>query len=215
MNWFIKLNSLTNFAAFFVGIALYRKLPKEIKPVFYFVALGAFTEIFARFFMHFVMKNAMPIGHFYFPLAILTATLFYVQILKGFINLKILWGIIIMFEVYCVINLIFIQSIFEYASLVGAIGSMIIFLFSVFYFIKVMVEAKIIKLSKEPLIWINTAFLIYYTFNFFYHSLYNLRSKASIEVALVAVKFFSSVNLLFYATLGFAFLMFGKTWKSR
>lgn len=208
--WINYFNSLTNYAAFFIGIALYRNFPREIKTIFYFVALGVLTETFARLFMHFVMKNAMPIGHFYFPIAFLLAGWFYIQVLKGFIKPLYIVIIIAMFEVYSVINSVFIQSLFEYASLVGSIGSMLIFMFSIAFFIKVMIEAKILKLASEPLIWINTAFLTYYTFNFFYYSLYNLRIIASPEVTQIAIRFFSLMNLLFYLIICIAFLMYRK-----
>ncbi len=208
--WINHFNSLTNYAAFFIGIALYRNFPREIKTIFYFVALGVLTETFARLFMHFVMKNAMPIGHFYFPIAFLLAGWFYIQVLNGFIKPLYIVIVIAMFEIYSVINSVFIQSLFEFASLVGSIGSMLIFMFSIAFFIKVMIEAKIVKLSGEPLIWINTAFLIYYTFNFFYYSLYNLRIIASPEVTQIAIRFFSLMNLLFYLIISIAFLMHRK-----
>jgi len=208
--WLIKLNHVTNIAAFFIGITLYRNFPREIKTLFYFVTLGVITESFARLFMHFVMKNAMPIGHFYFPIAFLLAGWFYIQVLKGFIKPLYIVIIIAIFEVYSIINSVFIQGLFEFASLVGSIGSMLIFMFAVAFFIKVMTEAKITKLSQEPLIWINSAFLLYYTVNFFYFSLYNLRIDASKEVTQIAIRFFSVMNLLFYLLICVAFLMFRK-----
>lgn len=207
MPWIVKFNAITNFIAFFIGLVLYRNFPKEIKVVFYFVTLGAITEISARLFMHYVMKNAMPIGHVYFPLSVLIVGLFYLQILKGFVKPVYVLSLVILFEIYSIVNTVFIQSIFEYASLVGSIGSLLIFMMAVTYFIKVMVESKITNLLKEPLIWINTGFLLYYTSNFFYHSLYNLRIKASMEVTEIAVKFFSFNNLLFYLILSVAFLL--------
>jgi len=205
--WLNKLNSLTNFAAFFIGLLLYRKFPKEIKTVFYFVAFGAFTEVFTRLFLHFVMRNAMPVGHFYFPIAFLLVSLFYLQVLNGFIKRSALIAVVVIFETYALINSVFIQSLFQFPSLVGSIASMLVFLFAVAYFTKIMVEAKIDRLSGEPSIWINTGFLVYYTVNFFYYSLYNLRISASKEVTQIAIRFFSATNLLFYAIICIAFLM--------
>jgi hypothetical protein len=83
---------------------------------------------------------------------------------------------------------------------------MILFLFSVAFFTKVMVDGKITKLSGEPLIWINTAILIYYTGNFFHHSLYNLRLRASIDIAILSQKLFSVLNILFYLIIAIGFL---------
>ena len=210
MTWYIKFNWLTNLIAFIIGLILYKRFPKEIKTVFYFVAFGALTEIYYRVHMHFIIKNGMPIGHFYFPVAIFIAGMFYKQILNDFVKPKFVVGILIIYEIYCIINPIFIQGLFEYASVTGSVGALIIFLFSVVFFVKVMVDANIKKLSAEPLIWINTAFLIYYTFGFFYHSLYNLRATASLEVALFAIKFFAILNLSFYLTISIAFILSAK-----
>jgi hypothetical protein len=211
--WYIKLNWITNLIAFLIGLFLYKKFPKEIKTLFYFVAFGVLTEIYYRFHFYFIMKNGMPIGHFYFPIAIFIAGMFYMQILKNFINQKYILWIIIGYEIYCIINPIFIQGLFEYPSLTGSIGAIILFLFSVAFFAKVMVEAEIEKLSREPLIWINTAFLIYYASGFFYHSLYNLRTTASLEVAYFAVQLFAFLNLMFYTTISIAFILTSKSYR--
>lgn len=207
MPWYIKINWLTNLIAFIIGLILYKRFPREIKTVFYFVAFGVLTEAYYRIQLQFIMKNGMPIGHFYFPVAIFIAGMFYKQILNDFIKPKYIIVVIVLYEIYCIINPIFVQGLFEYPSLTGSIGALIIFLFSVAFFVKVMVDANIEKLSAEPLIWINTAFLIYYTFGFFYHSLYNLRATASLEVALFAAKFFAILNLSFYLIISVAFIL--------
>ena len=205
--WIIKINAITNVIAFIIGIIQYRYFTKELKYIFYFVAFGVLTEIYSRFHLNYIMKNAMPIGHFYFPVAFLILGLFYLQVLKNFIGYKFIIITIVAYEVYSIVNSLFIQSIFDFASLVGAIGAMILFLFSVAFFTKIMVEAKIQKLSKEPLIWINTAILIYYTGNFFYYSLYNLRINSSLEIFLFSAKLFSVLNMIFYLIIIIGFLI--------
>jgi hypothetical protein len=202
----IQISILFNSLAFIVGIFRFKYFTKELKTFFYFVALGMLTEIYTKFHQHFIMKSTMPIGHFYFPVAFLILTIFYFQLLNKFIKPIYFIIVILVFELYCIINPVFIQSLLEYPSLVGAIGALFIFIFSVMFFIKVMSEAKIEKLSIEPLIWINTAVLVYYSFNFFFYSLYNLRLIASIEMATFVVIFFAVFNMLFYLiiTVGFA-----------
>lgn len=195
----LKFSVLLNYLAFIIGIFRYKYFTKELKIFFYFVAFGVLTETYTMFHQHFIMKSTTPIGHFYFPIAFLILTVFYYQLLNKFIKPIYFFIVIGVYEVYCIINTIFIQSLFEYSSLVGAIGALIVFIFSVVFFIKVMTEAKIEKLSREPLIWINTAVLVYYSFNFFFFSLYNLRVIASIELAKVASGFFGVFNLFFYS----------------
>ena len=203
----VKFSILINYLAFIIGIFRYKYFTIELKIFFYFVAFGVLTETYTKFHQHFIMKSTTPIGHFYFPIAFLILTIFYYQLLNKFIKPIYFFIVIGVYEVYCIINPIFIQSLFEYSSLVGAIGTLIVFIFSVTFFIKVMTEAKIEKLSREPLIWINTAVLIYYSFNFFYFSLYNLRVIVSIELAKMAAGFFGVFNLLFYSIIILGFLI--------
>lgn len=206
-----KLNALTNFIAFIVGIFYYKYFPKEIKFIFYFVAFGVLTESYIRLHQHYIMKNVMPIGHFYYPIAFLILGLFYLYVLKGFIKPVYTLITITAFEIYCIVNTVFMQSLLDYPSLVGAIGAMILVLFSAAYFTKIMVEAKITKLSQEPLIWINSAILFYYAGNFFYHSLYNLRITTSMDVMIFAAQLFSILNLFFYLIIAISFLKVKRT----
>ncbi len=201
----LKINALTNFIAFIVGLIYFKYFPKEIKIVFFFVTFGVFTEIFTRIYKHFWMQNTGPIGHFYFPVAFFIMGIFFLAILKDFIKPVYILTLIILFEVFSLINVLFIQDLYEFPSITGSIGAMILFLFSVAFFTKVMTEAKILKLSKEPLIWINSAVLIYYTGNFIFYALLNYANNYSREFALLTVKFFSYINLLFYLliTIGF------------
>jgi hypothetical protein len=198
MFWYVKYTGFANLIAFLLGFYLYKRFPREIKILYYFVALGAVTEIYNKIHINYILKNSMPIGHFYYPLAIILLGIFYIQILKGF--LKPAWIIVTIsaYVTYCIINVVFIQGLFEYPSVTASLGSLILFLFSVAYFVKVMSEAKIEKLSTNPHIWVNTGILFYYSLGFFYHSLYNLRFKASIEIVYFAANTFSLVNQIFY-----------------
>jgi hypothetical protein len=138
-----------------------------------------------------------------------------VQVLKGFVKPAYIFSVIILFEMYCIINSVFIQSLLEYPSIEVAIGAMIIFLFSVAWFTKIMFEAKIVKLATEPLVWINSAILIYYTGSFFYHSLYNLILKASMDVAMLSAKLFAGLNLFFYLIIAIGFLKVKRTKREK
>lgn len=204
--WIFKIVTFTNYVAFIVGLIQFKYFSKELKTIFYFVAFGAITEIYTQLHIYFIMKNTMPVGHFYFPIAFVILGMFYIQVLKNFVKPIYILLLIIAFVSYSIINTLFIQNLYEYANIVSSIGALIIFLLSVTFFTKVMVEAKITKLSQEPLIWINIAILIYYTGNFFHHSLYNLRLNASIDVAILAAKLFSVLNILFYLIIAIGFL---------
>ena len=205
--WILKFSILFNFSTFIIGCIQYKYFSKELKTIFYFVALGVLTETYTRLHQLYLMQSTMPIGHFYFPAAILILGVFYLQVLRNFIRPIYILTIIIAFVAYSIFNTLFIQGLFEYASLVASIGALIIFLFSVAYFTKIMIEAKISKLSSEPLVWVNSALLFYYAGNFFYYTLFNLRLLASREIALFAIKLFGVLNLIFYLIIAISFLI--------
>ena len=196
-----------NVVAFVLGLFLYKKFPREIKTVYYFVVFGAITEFFMKVNIHYNAKNTMPIGHFYFPVAILILGIYYLQVLKGYI--KPIWIITILsvYIIYCITNVIFIQGLFQYPSITGSLGALILFLFSVVFFTKVMAEAKIDKLSSNPYIWINSGILFYYSIGFFNHSLFNLRFKASMELVYFAANTYSLVNQFFYIIIITGFIL--------
>lgn len=201
-----KIAAITNVIAFLTGIIFYKNFPKEIRTIFYFVVLGVLTQLYMKLHEAFIMKNTVMIGHFYYPIAFLLLGIFYIQVLKDFVKPIYLISVIVLLETYCFINSFFIQSIFEYPSVEVSIVAMILFLFSILWFTKVMVEGKIVKLSSEPVIWINSAILIYYAGSFFYHSFYNLIVISSIDIALLVAKLFTVLNLLFYSIITVGFL---------
>lgn len=208
--WILKFSILVNFAAFIVGCFRYKYFTKEIKIIFYFVAFGVLTEIYTKFHQIYITKITAPIGHFYYPASTLILGWFYLQVLRNFVKPVYILAILFIFITYSIINSIFIQGLFEFASLVASIEALIVFLFSVAFFTKVMVEAKITKLVSEPLVWINSALLFYYAGNFFYYSFFNLRLLASKEIALLAIKFFGFLNLVLYLVISIGFLMVNK-----
>lgn len=203
---FNHIYNISLFAGLIVGLLKYKNLLKPLRLVLLFVALGCFTESLIDILKHFGIRNSMPAGHIYFPLSILILGLFYILSIKDFINRKIVIGTIVIFEILSIVNLIFIQNIHQFPNIIAAIGALIIIAFSIIYFSKVMTEAKIKKLSDEPMIWINTALLIYFSANFFFYILFNLNVEFDIEFAKRIHAFFFGFNILLYALIIIAFL---------
>lgn len=189
-----------------IGVIKYKKLSKPLKFIFLFVGIGCLTEITIDIWKKFWMSNTMPIGNIYIPVSFLILGLFYLFLLKNYLNRKIIVGIIIAFELLCIINYVFVQNLLEFPNITAAIGALIIIAFSVIVFSKIMAEAKIEKLSKEPIIWINTAFLIYYSTNFFFYILFNINVEYSHEFMIQVSLFYAAVNCLLYLLISIGFL---------
>ena len=199
--WFII------FLPLIIGFFFYRNFQKGTKYIFYFVLFGTLTEILITVLNRWLdlIDNTMPLGHIYIPVSFLLVGLFYFHLLRGFLKEKIITAIIVIFMLFSVLNSLLIQSIYSFPNYSGAIGALILIGFSVLLFAKIMVEGNIKKLSGEPMVWINSAILIYYTANFFFYILYNILFENSIEFLKQTIFVLNIFNLIFYILIAIGF----------
>lgn len=194
------------FVIFFVGLFRYRKLSKSLRYIFYFVLLGAVSQVSIEIYQAHVEMNTMPIGHLYISLSILILLFFYQSVLRGYVYKWIMQMFIIGFIIFSIINPVLIQSIHKYPNFVGAVGALILVVLSVLVFSKIMTEAKIEKLSNEPVFWINSGILFYYAGSFFYNILYNITVANSRVFAVRMSLLFAIFNIIFYGLIGIGFI---------
>ncbi|MGM0621568.1 MAG: hypothetical protein ACQETJ_11030 [Bacteroidota bacterium] len=193
--------------AFLAGLYSFRGLNKSLKILFIFTGLAFVTEISGSALIAAGIKNTIPGLHFYIILEFFLWALFYKSVLHPFFHKKIIIAIIILFESYAIINLLFIQDLFTMPNLVRSVEGLLLVLFSILLFSKFMVESKHPEIQKEPIIWINTAVLIYFSGNFFFNILFNLILENSREFSKVTTYFFTGLNGLFYFLIAFGFLL--------
>lgn len=210
----VEISRMFTFVCFVLGLFLFRYIKTDFRMIFYFVLFGVCTELFTEFIYDLWFRNTMPVGHFYMPLSFLFIALFFRQHLKGYINQKLIIGIIVVFLLFCLISSSFIKSIYEFPNITGSSGALILIAFSLALFHKIMKEARVKKLFSEPIIWINGAILMYYSANFFFYSLLNLLVAESMEAARVATRIYVGSNILLYALLSIAFLKARKKAKA-
>ena len=176
--------------------------------------MGTLSELTYFVMVKLDFKNTMPKTHIYYMFAFILLGLFYHSILKDYISKKKLVAIIVTFELYAILNAVFIQSIFKYPTWPRAFLSLVFLLASIIYFHKTMMEARIKNLRSEPLIWINTAVLIYYAGSLFYSILFNLILEYSTDYAKLIVNYFGILNALFYMLITVGFWKAGKLVRS-
>jgi len=190
-----------------VGFVRYKKMKIELRFVVYFIWLGAFTEIVNVFYRSFLFNNNMPIGHFYIPFSILIFSFMYKRLLAGFLNKHIFNLFIFSFVLFAVINPVFFQSLWEFPNVLGAVGALMLIVFSILYFGRMMTQVKINRLADNTLVWVNSLVLFYYTGNFFFYILFNLNVENSIEFAKLSTRLYLILNLLMYLVTAFILLI--------
>lgn len=199
---------------FFIGIYRYKHLDKSLRLFLYFVIYGTANEIVSRIVIQYGLitydgeTNTQPLSHLYLMLEFLLLGFFYSHVLKDIINKRLMIILIISFEVYCIVNTLFLQSVFLYPAVPLALSRIFLVGFSLLFFYKIMTEARILKLWKEPLIFLNLAVLIYYSGILFYSLLFNLILDYSREFAKITNYYYAGLNTLFYVLVAIGF------WKS-
>lgn len=203
------INWVSILIPFFIGIYRYRNFNKKLRLVFYFVVFGTITEIATRIIIYLGVTNTMPVTHFYFMFEFFILGLFYSHILKDILHKRAVIILIVLFEAYCLINTLFLQSIYEYPAVPYSLSKIFLVGFTILFFYKVMIQASVPNLWKEPLIYINIAILIYYSGNLFYSLLFNLILDYSREFSKITVYYFGLLMTLFYILIAIGF------WKAK
>lgn len=204
-----KYTWMFSIVPFILGSVYFHKLNTSHRFLYFFVVTGVATEIISQYLRKFTeIYNNMPLGHLYISLSFIFVAIFYFHELKGFINKKALMGVIISFIIFSILNLIFFQSYYDYPSTTGATSALILVVFSILLFSKIMTEGTIKILSKSSIIWINTAILINYAGNFFFYILFNLMLVHAREYIHSTLNFFKIMYILFY------FLLAAGFWKA-
>lgn len=157
-----------------------------------------------------VLKTNLPGMHIYVPIKFFLFSMAYRHFLDGFLNKKVIYGIMIIFISYSVINSLFIQSIYnQFPNFVRAIGIFILAIYAMLWFLKSLREMKITSLRAEPVVWINTGAIIYFSGSFFIFILSNLFLEHSHAILGYSFRVSTFLMNLFYILIAIGF------WKTK
>ncbi|NOS94065.1 MAG: hypothetical protein HOP30_19280 [Cyclobacteriaceae bacterium] len=180
------------------SIYVYRKLPKELRIFTWFIFFSAAIELCSRIFWLQSINN-MPFLHLYVAGGFCFLALFYDEVLKGFINRKIIIAIVVFFLLFTITNSLFIQDIYTFNSYALSLESILIIIFSLSTYtimLNDIVKKNRINLVKS-LNWINSGLFIYYSSSllifYFGDMITHLFSKESSLYAWVIHSFFSMI----------------------
>lgn len=141
----------------------YRKMEKALKVFSWFIFLSGIVQGLSLT-LFFMGKNNMPVLHFYVLLGLPILILFYKTVLANYVSTKIMWGIIICFVPYTIVNSLLVENIYRFNSnalVVESITITTLSLFTFIFFLNDSIKETEIK-DKLPLSWINTGLFIYY-----------------------------------------------------
>lgn len=169
----LPLHQLVIFATFLVNLLplsvggiRFKKLSHQQKNMLLLVVLWFVLDGIGRILWINAMSNLF-LGHAHTLLEFLLLTRVFYLSLNDFVHRKLFPFIAIAFTVLAIANTVFVQALELNNSYIKLLESLLLISFSLLYFYRVGKEMKISRPENEPMFWISTAVLIYFSGSIF------------------------------------------------
>lgn len=149
-----------------VGLVLYHRLQHIQKVILLLVLLSVSTEIIAHLVRY--QGNIQNLIYSLFTvLEYMLLAYVFAQGVKPFLKQPFFWKITTSFLLFVIVDMIWISGIEQFNSYSTAIEGLVLILFSLIFFYKTLQDLKIKHLEREPLFWISTGVLLYFSSSLF------------------------------------------------
>ena len=207
------ISDFSTYAPLVLGLLNLKYLRGGWQWVFGFVVFGFIAFVLHAFVFDGV--NNLFLMHLYVPLKFILFTGAYRHFLKGFVSTRILVWVVVLFIGYNIFNTMFIQSITEYNSYPRALGSFLISIYAILWYLKALTNMEIRRLRDEPVVWFNTGVLIYFAGSFFVFILSNQVLFQSVALSKQVWLISSTLMFIFYQIIAYSFFLVGKKAKRK
>jgi len=159
--------------------------------------LVATAQVISHFTKEFHIMN-LPVLHVYTVVEFSWITWFYYVAMPSYLPRKVAIGAIIVFAVAALLNTIYLQPVTQFNTYARTLASIIVITYALIYFYKIISEVQITNLEKDPIFWVNTGFLIYFSGStlLFVFSNFILPFKTSLNIYVWALH--AVFNILLY-----------------
>ncbi|WP_045114865.1 hypothetical protein [Microscilla marina] len=149
-----------------LAIILFKKQTLPLKILSILLWVGVLVEIVARTLAIYKLPN-LPALHVYVVIEFALLAWMYQLYLHKTYARYVIPVIIIAFTIFSIINSLFIQSIYTFNTYSRPISNLLLIIFALSYFYKMLRELKVRYLEKAPMFWVNTGILIYFSGSLF------------------------------------------------
>lgn len=153
-----------------IGVVFFLIIPRSGKMEFIELGLilifSLVTEVVSFFGVHVIHANMNLASDIFDILNLPLAVLLYRKRIHWENRNVLAILIILIFVIFALINLFFIQGLFNFNGYATAFSSICFIVISLTYFYVLIQQLPAESITKLPMFWINTAFLIYYSGTF-------------------------------------------------
>jgi len=186
-----------------LSIIRYRKLDWAMKTVACYVFLGAFVQSFSSY-LNAKNQNNLWLLHLYTPLEFTCIVCFYGIVLRGFVKKTMMVGLGLGFAILSALNSAFLQSVTTFNTYARSLEGILVILLCLIWCYHTLTEMKIKRLEQDPVFWVNTGLLLYFSGNvlLFAFSNYIVDINRALNLYIWAFHALFSILLYFFITVG-------------
>lgn len=164
----------------------------------------SFVSSFITMVLWLNVTNNMYIGNIYTLLEALLLFMVYKEYLGKIFSDMFFVSIVSIFCAFFLFNILYIQGFYEINSYSRTLESMLMIFFSLLYFYQVMQTLDSENLMREPMFWLNSGVLLYFSANVFIFIFSSFVSKYSIDLNLIIWAIHSLFHTIFFIMLSTA-----------
>jgi hypothetical protein len=163
--WFANISVISGFAPVLVALYSYRQLDKTLKIASLYFLINFLVDAGMWISLHqWKVRNTMPVLYGFVVVSIVLLGLMYYNI---YAERALKKAVVILSAVSMLITLYDARNLFIYPSLSITTLSLMLIIFSIIYFYKLLNPLKYIDIEKQGLFWINAGVLFYSSVNIF------------------------------------------------
>lgn len=173
----LSLNDLSALSAVLPLIAAavnVRHLNSVLKPAAVLFLLAALFELILVLSIRAGFANNMPLIHLYIAVSLTFFSLIYYRAFQAAALRRLVMVLGPAVVLMVLVNAAFIQGIWAYPSLSNTLQSIVLIMFSLLFFYQIFTRQEYVHIEKQPMFWINSGVLIYFSVNIFLFMLFNL-----------------------------------------
>lgn len=149
---------------FLVVLLRYRVLSPAMRPVACYVLLSGLVQALSSYLNSFSINNLWLL-HLYTPLEFFCISWFFSKVLEGLVPRRVFVGAAIGFMVLSALNSLFLQDVNTFNTYARSLEGVLVVILCLGWCYRTLSEMKIQRLEKDPVFWVNTGFLLYFSGN--------------------------------------------------
>lgn len=187
-----------------LGMVQYKKLPPELKVLFWW-SVSSFVLDGISSLLWINSVSNLFLGHIHTVVEVTFLVNVYRIWFKGQFFNRLMMVVVLGFAVLAILNTAFLQAFETNSTYTKLLESIVFISLALYYFYQLARKMTVSRPEKEPMFWLSTAALIYFSGSFFIFAYANFIMVYSVEFA-VRIWFLHAVFfILFNLLIGIAF----------